>query len=239
MVALTVVLAVPLAHADEYSDVNQLVRSGKLAEALTKADQHLTTKPRDPQMRFLKGVIQTESGKPNDAISTFLRLTEDYPELPEPYNNLAVLYASQNQYDKARAALEMAIRTNPSYAVAYENLGDVYAKLASQAYSKALQLDSKNTGVQPKLGLIRNLFSSPGAKGVRPAASMPVTAPVPAPSPAAASDKEKHVEAAVMAWSAKDVSRHQADSLNLLGQKTQEFVKSADHCVTVKESTGA
>lgn len=167
--AVAAALSVPLAHADEYGDVNQLVRSGKFSEALTKADQYLAAKPRDPQMRFLKGVIQTESGKPTEAIATFLRLTEDYPELPEPYNNLAVLYAGQSQYDKARAALEMAIRTNPSYATAHENLGDVYAKLASQAYSKALQLDSSNTGVQPKLGLIRDLFA-PGAKGVRPAA---------------------------------------------------------------------
>ena len=167
LVALATALAAPLVYADEYSDLNQLVRSGKLAEALTKADQYLVSKPRDPQMRFLKGVIQTESGKPTDAIGTFVKLTEDYPELPEPYNNLAVLYASQGQYDKARAALEMAIRTNPSYATAHENLGDVYAKLASQAYSKALQLDSSNTGVQPKLALIAGVFAL-GAKGVRP-----------------------------------------------------------------------
>ena len=177
LMALAAALGAPLAHADDYSDVNQLVRAGKLADALGKADQYLAGKPRDPQMRFLKGVIQTESGKPNDAISTFLKLTEDYPELPEPYNNLAVLYAGQGQYEKARAALEMAIRTNPSYATAQENLGDVYAKLASQAYSKALQLDSNNTGVQPKLALIRDLFA-PGAKGVRPSAVTVAAAPV-------------------------------------------------------------
>src|SRR2546425_9737176 len=78
--------------------------------------------------------------------SIFTKLTQDYPELPEPYNNLAVIYASQGQYEKARAALEQSIRTHPSYATAYENLGDVYAKLASQAYDKALQLDSSNSG---------------------------------------------------------------------------------------------
>ena len=131
-------------------------------------------------MRFLKGVIQTEAGKPADAIATFNKLTEDYPELPEPYNNLAVLYAGQSQFDKARAALEMAIRTNPSYATAHENLGDVYAKLASQAYSKALQLDSGNTGVQPKLALIRELFA-PSGKTVQASARAPAPAPAPAP----------------------------------------------------------
>jgi tetratricopeptide (TPR) repeat protein len=180
-------LAAPLAHADDYGDVGQLLRSGKLPEALAKADQYLAGKPKDPQMRFLKGVIQTESGRTQDAIGTFTKLTEDYPELPEPYNNLAVLHAGAGQYDKARAALEMAIRTNPSYATAHENLGDVYAKLASQAYSRALQLDAANTAVQPKLALIRELFSATGKPGVaaaRPAAA--TVAAAPAASPAAA-----------------------------------------------------
>ena len=181
---LAATLAVTAAYADDYGDVNVLVRSGKLAEALTKADQYLAGKPRDPQMRFIKGVIQTEAGKPADAITTFTQITQDYPELPEPYNNLAVLYAGQGQFDKARAALEMAIRTNPSYATAHENLGDVYAKLASQAYSKALQLDGANTGVQPKLALIRTLFA-PDAKGQKPAAAAPVAAAKPAPAPVA------------------------------------------------------
>lgn len=212
------------AQADEYAEVNRLVRAGQYNEAMYKADQYLTSKPRDPQMRFLKGVIQTESGKTTEAINTFAKLTEDYPELPEPYNNLAVLYAGQSQFDKARAALEMAIRTNPSYATAHENLGDVYAKLASQAYSKALQLDGNNPAVAPKLSLIRNLFAG-DARGTRagtsvtaatpPAAATapvpakapavvataPAAAPAAAPSAAAASgDAQREVEAAVAAW---------------------------------------
>ena len=229
---IVIALATAQAYADEYADVNVLIRAGKLAEALAKADQYISGKPRDPQMRFIKGVIQTESGKPTDAISTFTQITQDYPELPEPYNNLAVLYAGQSQFDKARAALEMAIRTNPSYATAHENLGDVYAKLASQAYSKALQLDSGNTGVQPKLALIRNLFA-PDAKGQRPTLSAPsagaaaastavakpaavatpavVASATPAiTAPAVSGGVDKDVEAMVgnwaAAWSAKDMT---------------------------------
>ena len=184
LLTLAAAMMFSVAHADEYADVSQLVRSGKLPEALSKADQYLVATPRDPQMRFLKGVIQRDSGKTTDAIATFTRLTEDFPELPEPYNNLAVLYAGQSQFDKARTALEMAIRTNPSYATAHENLGDVYAKLASQAYNKALQLDAANPAVPPKLALIRELFSPTGAKNQRPVAAA-VTAPV-IPTPLAA-----------------------------------------------------
>ena len=145
-------------HADEYSDASQLVRANKFAEALVKVDSYLATRPADPQMRFLKGVTQRNLGRQAEAIVTFTKLTEDYPELPEPYNNLAVLFAGQGQYDKARIALEVAIRTNPSYATAHENLGDIYARLAGQAYNKALQLDSSNVVVPPKLALIREVF---------------------------------------------------------------------------------
>lgn len=155
------------AHADDYSDVGQLIRSGKLAEAQSKVDAYLSTKPRDPQMRFLKGVIQTESGKPADAIETLTGLTQEFPELPEPYNNLAVLYASQNQYDKARTALEMAVKLNPAYATAHENLGDIYAKLASQAYGKSLQLEGNNPQAQQKVSALNSMLAP---KGTKPAA---------------------------------------------------------------------
>jgi ketosteroid isomerase-like protein len=158
--------ALGLAHADDYTDISQLLKSGKFAEAMGKIDSQLAAKPGDAQLRFFKGVTQRNLGKTSDAIATFTKLTQDFPDLPEPYNNLAVLYAGQGQYDKARQALEMAIRTNPSYATAHENIGDIYARLASQAYNKALQLDDNNTAVPPKLALIREIFKPnlPGAK---------------------------------------------------------------------------
>src|SRR5574341_1005217 len=123
------------------------------ADEVQEANKLLAAKPRDAQARFLKGLILTEQGSTKEAVEIFLKLTQDYPDLPEPYNNLAVIYASQGQYDKARAALEQSIRTHPSYATAYENLGDVYATLASQAYDKALQIDSSNTAAKNKLAL--------------------------------------------------------------------------------------
>lgn len=233
-VAVSAALNAPLAmaQAEDYAEVNRLLRAGQMSEALSKADAFLAGKPRDPQMRFLKGVIQTEAGKPADAIATFNKLTEDYPELPEPYNNLAVLYAQQKQYDKAKQALEMAIRTHPSYATAHENLGDIYARLASQAYDKALQIDSSNSSAQNKLALIRDLMSTASRPGkvtkpvaeVRPAepvklaeapksapaAATPVPAAVPAkpaeaPKPAptkAAGDANAEITRAIDLWAA-------------------------------------
>ena len=151
-----------------------------MPQALEKVDLYISTKPKDAQGMFLRGLILTEMGRSADAIAMFTKLTEDFPELPEPYNNLAVLFAQQKQYDKARTALEMAIRTHPSYSIAHENLGDVYAKLASQAYDKALQLDSSNTATQTKLSMIKELISTSSKPGTKPgaAATPPAAEPV-------------------------------------------------------------
>ncbi len=152
----------------ELQEVSRLVRAAQYPAAIEKVNAVLATKPKDALARFLKGVALTETGKANDAIAIFQSITEDNPELPEPYNNLAVLYASKGQFEKARTALELAIQTHPSYSTAHENLGDVYAKLASQAYDRALQLDKGNAGVQGKLGLIKDLFSTQPRSSQKP-----------------------------------------------------------------------
>lgn len=158
--------AVQIAHADEYVDAGRLFKQGQREQALEKINKYLATRPKDAQARFLKGLILTEQGKTADAMKIFSDLTADYPDLPEPYNNLAVLYASQGKYDKAKQLLEKAISTHPSYATAHENLGDIYAKMASQAYDRALQLDNKNTATQTKLAMIQNLFAADARNNV-------------------------------------------------------------------------
>lgn len=163
-------LAGPLEDRDEAS---KLYKASKYDAALTKVNSFLATQPKDPQGRFIKGLILTEQRKLPEAIQIFTGLTEDFPELPEPYNNLAVLYASQGNYDKAKAALELAIHTHPSYATAHENLGDIYAQLARRAYDKALQLDKNNTAAQAKLAMVKDLFMAPKS---------PLSAPVAAPA---------------------------------------------------------
>ena len=185
LAALVISAAAAGAAADEIADIGKLLKGGQLDQASQRVDAFLATKPRDVQAQFLKGLIQTEQNKTTEAIATFTRITEQYPELPEPYNNLAVLYAGQGQYERARQALEMAIRTHPSYATAHENLGDVYAKLASQAYDKALQLDSSNSAAQTKLALVRDLIGGGRTRPQVAQASSKSAGPPPAAVPAA------------------------------------------------------
>jgi tetratricopeptide (TPR) repeat protein len=210
-VSIAFLALAPVVRADTLQDVSKLIKQGQHAQALEQIDKYLATKPKDAQGRFLKGIVLTEMNKPNEAIAVFTKLTEDYPELPEPYNNLAVIYAQQKQYDKAKQALEMAIRTHPSYATAHENLGDIYARLASQAYDKALQIDSSNSSAQNKLALIRDLMSTasrPGKTGkpgltvadVRPIEPIKIAeAPKQAPLPPTAASAAPAVAAPAVA----------------------------------------
>src|SRR5947207_6779028 len=193
------------ARGDDLQDASKFLKAGQHSQALERVNKALKAKPRDPQARFLKGIIVTEQGKSKEAIEIFTKLTQDYPELPEPYNNLAVIYAGQGQYEKARTALEQSIRTHPTYATAYENLGDVYAKLASQAYGKALQLDASNAAAQNKLSLVRELVREPGAKPAAVAAAAPAAvlaekAPEKAAPAKPAADSQGEVLKAVQGW---------------------------------------
>ena len=148
------------ARADEVTEVNRLVKAGNPAEAMAKLDELLAARPKDAQLRFLKGVLLAEANRDGEAIEVFTRLNEDYPELAEPYNNLAVLYAGQGLYDKALLALEAAVRANPQYATAYANLGDIHARLAVQAYARARALDANDPSLGPKIAQLQTLFTA-------------------------------------------------------------------------------
>ena len=199
LATVALVSLAPLAQADTLADISKLLKQGQQVQALEKTDKYLATKPKDAQGRFLKGLILTEMNRTADAIAVFTKLTEDFPELPEPYNNLAVIYAQQKQYDKAKQALEMAIRTHPSYATAHENLGDIYARMASQAYDKALQIDSSNASAQTKLAMIRDLMTAssrptPGKPVAATAATTAALTPAPAEAKPAEAKAEPKIE---------------------------------------------
>src|SRR5205809_6419769 len=159
-VAMLTATTLAAAPADDLKEAQRLYSQGKLPGALEKIDAYLVAQPKEVQGRFLRGLIFADEKKTADAIRVFTALTEEFPELPEPYNNLAVLYAAQGNYDRARAVLELAIQTNPQYAMAHENLGDIYAQMASRAYDRALQLDKDNASAKAKSAKVKELTST-------------------------------------------------------------------------------
>ena len=168
--ALAQKLAKPpaIAPAPDVQEANKLYRRGELGPALSRIEKYLQTKPDDVAARFLRGVILVDQDRVADAIDAFTRLTQDYPELPEAQNNLAVLYAGQGHYERARYALEQAILASPTDATAQENLGDVYARLASQAYERAITLAPTNRAAKTKLALIREVGNAHSNNAAQP-----------------------------------------------------------------------
>jgi Flp pilus assembly protein TadD len=136
----------------------RLLAENKGELALQQLEQGLRQHPRDPQLRFLYGTLLSDTGRIQDALDVFNQLTEDFPELPEPYNNVAVLHASRGELDKARAALENAVRAMPSYTLGHENLGDVYLRMAARSYELAQLADRNNQNAATKLRLSRALL---------------------------------------------------------------------------------
>lgn len=161
--ALFAALHLSPAWATDYEDVEALLQAGNPAAALAKANTFLESRPRDPQMRFLKGTLLSELGQRAEAIATLQQLTQDYPSLAEPFNNLAVLQAAEGQWSSALASLESAVRLNPSYATAYENLGNVYIQLARASYARGADLDPGNAALRAKLERAKAIAEATGA----------------------------------------------------------------------------
>jgi tetratricopeptide (TPR) repeat protein len=210
-VAWLMLAAPAFAASPAVDDAQAFIAKGQFEQALARLDSHLRSAPQDAEARFTRGLVLVRLNRNDDAAKAFTDLTRDYPQLPEPYNNLAVIYAQQGDYDKARDALEAALATHPSYPVAHENLGDIYAALAAAAYGRALSLDQNNSAVKAKLSLINQLDSL--ADSGAAVAARSVTAEVATPPPAAGVNVNPEsigqvVQGWAAAWSSQDVDKY-------------------------------
>jgi len=212
-----------LATTANLADINtakSLFESGNIDSAIVELNTVIAAKPDNAEARFLKGVALQALDRNNEAIEVYSELAKDFPELPEPYNNLAVLFAEKNEFDKAEEALRAAIKTNKSYATAYENLGDIYAQRASIAYNDALNLSPANrNAVEIKLSMIDNILLPPSARKPMPTQvnnpvsnnNPPKTLPKPVSSNEAYSTPPSEVRSAVLSW-AEDWSSRDVDA---------------------------
>jgi tetratricopeptide (TPR) repeat protein len=148
----------PAQQNNEFQDATLFYRGGQYDRALASVDAWLKSRPKDARGRFLRGMIFTQQKKTDEAARIYSDLTQDFPELPEPYNNLAVIYADQGDLDRARSLLESAVRANASFTAAHENLGDVHARLAAASYEKALKLDAANKSAAAKLKAVNDMI---------------------------------------------------------------------------------
>lgn len=146
MAVSALLLASAAAWANKDLDAAQaLWLQGQRPQAMQALQTALALNPNDAKLRFALAVMQMELGQTAQAEAGLLALTQDFPDLADPFNNLAVLYAGRGALDLARAALEQAVRLQPEHAQAQENLGDVLLRLAARAYERSLQHSSGDT----------------------------------------------------------------------------------------------
>jgi tetratricopeptide (TPR) repeat protein len=157
----TPVMSAGPAVRDNTPEIDASIAQKNWNAALTQLDARIASNPRDVQAQFKRATVLTHLGRDDEAISAFVAITQSYPELPEPYNNLAALYAKQGRYTEAREALETATKANPNYGLAYENLGDLYLRLAASAYQRAQGLGQASGVTQQRLADIQKIVSPP------------------------------------------------------------------------------
>ena len=163
---LAVLTLAPLAHADEFGALRALLARGDAAAALPRLEKANTADPRDVQMRFLLGVALMDLQRDDDALAHFGRMAQDYPELPDPQNNIALLHARAGRLEQARQALETALRNDPTHRAARTNLGQVHLLLAVQAWEMAAAEGPLDTALLRRLEAVRALLvATPAAPG--------------------------------------------------------------------------
>jgi tetratricopeptide (TPR) repeat protein len=160
------------------SDVEKLVKARKYQDAIELINTHLKKTPQNVQLRYVKARLQIEQRDLNGAKKTLIEITQQFPELPEPYNNLAAIAANQDKWIDARDYLELALKLRPSYSTAAANLGEVYVRLGAKAYEDA----AANTQLNQRLYTNRAKYLldllKPQAKGSanpNPASNTPST----------------------------------------------------------------
>ena len=158
------------AMADVLSDVQTLMARGDLPAALRATDAASKANPRDAQARFLHSVVLMELQRNDEALAAFTQFSQEYPELPEPYNNIALLHARAGRLGLALQALETALRNDPSHRAARANLGEVHLMLAVQAWEQAATTGPLDPRLMRKLDAARALVASgavPGTSAAR------------------------------------------------------------------------
>lgn len=159
LAALLLLSSLGAAAADEAGALRALIARGDLNAALQRADKSVAAKPTDAGLAFLRGVVLMDLGRDADALAAFTRLTEQYPELPDPFNNIALLRARAGEYELARQALESALRNDPGHRLARANLGRVHLMLAAQAWEQLAAQGPLDLGLQRALDGVRALVA--------------------------------------------------------------------------------
>jgi tetratricopeptide (TPR) repeat protein len=143
----------PVFSATPIEEIQRLIDQNSFSLAATTGDQILIEQPTNAKIQFLTAYAYQMDQQMNRAKELYEHLIQEYPELPEPRNNLAMIYLDKGNSDKASQLLIDALNTHSSYSMAYNNLGRIYRSIASATYRQAVS-ESNQPVESPKIELI-------------------------------------------------------------------------------------
>jgi Flp pilus assembly protein TadD len=144
--------------APDLSTIQRLAANGNLNQAMDALNKRIAANPEDVESAFLKGLLLLQQGDKSGAREVFLDISRRFPRLPEAYNNLAAIHAADGEYELARQTLLSAIANTPDYSPVRANLGDLYIKMAMDAYREALKLNPNDSATRTRLKVLEQLF---------------------------------------------------------------------------------
>ena len=141
-IILCAILVAPVRADTEASAVADLLKAGEYLAALTLLEDLKPLRPCDPDLLFLEARVYETAGETDRAIALYEILIDLFPNVPEPYNNLAALYSTLGKLQRAEAFLLRGLASHATYRRLQKNLSRVYVARAAQAYRKALSIET-------------------------------------------------------------------------------------------------
>ncbi|MGX9937355.1 tetratricopeptide repeat protein [Advenella kashmirensis] len=135
--------SIPETASGAASRLSAMISQGQAAKALQEIERRQNANDRiiapatDVQLLFLKGRALAALDRKPQALEVYRSMTSSYPELAEPWNNMAALYLQAGLTDPAYEALKTALSINPRYGVALRNMGMVQLMLSQKAFADA------------------------------------------------------------------------------------------------------
>jgi Flp pilus assembly protein TadD len=147
-------------HADEIAEMRAMAGGGDLQGAIKRVEQSLKLQPRDARLRFLYGVLLMDAGRDEAALELFTQMSQEYPELADPYNNIALLQTRAGRLELALTALQDALRAEPGHRTAKANLGQLHLMIAVRTWESLAQTGPIEPALQRRLASARTLLNS-------------------------------------------------------------------------------
>ncbi len=151
-----------LVSAESITQLKDELEKKQYATAAVTGLSLLDKQPENLQLQFFTALALQNNNQHQLAIQHYQQIIKAHPELPEPRNNLAIIYLQQGLHDKAVDLLIASLQTHPAYATVWQNLSTLYKGLASEAYRKALSEEKNTRSVVYKIELteLNSLHSS-------------------------------------------------------------------------------